>query len=196
MLGPPLALGWRGPVKARQQQDERENEEAVDATNFPASEENPPSQTEEVAQLWMVQPDALSQESDSGMPFHRGDGDAADESKGISFFSRGLQHDRALPARRVPTTLSTKQDSAVLPGRHGGANNVRSEARPSVTLSRRWTMPSNLSTTRGAESPLLRLLGATGNSSLHNRQMGRGGSSQRLAKRARGTEFWDAQLMQ
>lgn len=196
MLGPPLALGWRGPANAgKQHEGERENAEAVDATTFPAFEESLAPQTEEGAQLWMVQPNALSQESDSGTPSHRGDGDAADASRGISFFRRGLRHDRALPARPASTASSTKPGPAVLPGRHRGADNSGNEPRPSVTLSRRWTLPSNLSTTRGADSPLLRLLGATGDSSLQNRQMGRGGSSQPLAKRARGTDFWDAQLM-
>lgn len=195
MLGPPLALGWRGPAIARQQHEGERDEEVIDATTFPNLKEKPRSQTEKGIQLWMVQPNALSQESDSGTPSQRGDGDAAGERKGISFFSKGLQHDRAQPARPVLAGSSTKQDSAVLPGRHRRTDNVGTEARPSLTLSRRWTVPSTLSTTRGVESPLLRLLGATGDSSWHNGQTGRGGSSQPLTKRARGTEFWDAQLM-
>ena len=195
MLGPPLALGWRGPANTRQQREGARNEETVDAATIPDLKENPRSQTEEGIQLWMVQPNALSQESDSGTPSKRGDDDAAGEPGGISFFSKGLQHDRALPARPVSAGSSTKQDSAVLPARHRGADNVGAEARPSVTLSRRWTVPSTLSTTRGVGSPLLRLLGATGDSSWHNGQTGRGGSLLPSAKRARGTEFWDAQLM-
>lgn len=196
MLWPPLALGWRGPANARQKHEgEHENEEAVDATTSPALEEKMTSQTEEDTQLWMVQSNALSQQSDSGTPYHRRDGDAAGEPKGISFFNRGLLDDRALPTRPASTASSTKQDPIVLPGRHRGADNVGNEGRPSATLSRRWTVPSILSTSRDAESPLLRLLGPTGDSSWHSRQMGKGGSSQPLAKRARGTEFWDAQLM-
>lgn len=193
MLGPPLALGWRGPANTRQQHEtEREDTEAVDSTTS-ALEENRTSRTEEGAQRWMVQPSALPPASDAGAPFHSGNGDAAIESKGMSLFSRP-PHCLTLPARPVSTTPSTKQDLAALPVRRVGVDNIGNEARPSGVLSRRWTVPSSMPTAGGAESPLLRLLGAPGDSSW-NRQRGRGGASQPLAKRARGTEFWDAQLM-
>lgn len=194
MLGPPLALGWRGLANAGQQSEaECGDTEAVDGTTS-TLEDNRASRTEEGAQRWMVQPSALPQASGSDTTSHSADGDAADESKGMLFFSRRSQHGLGLPARSVSTAPSTKQDLAVLPVRRREVDSVGNEARPSGVLSRRRTVPSNMPTAGGAESPLLRLLGATGDSSWHT-QRGRGRASQPLAKRARGTEFWDAQLM-
>lgn len=92
------------------------------------------------------------------------------ESRGILFFRKGSSQDPPAPlSHRLPTS----------PARG-----------PALTASsRRWTLPSrNGMPPVNGQLPLLRLLDGQGRSSGTR-------ASQPLPKRARGIDFWDAQLL-
>lgn len=98
--------------------------------------------------------------------------ETSQDSRGISFFSKGSSHDPPAPVpHRSPTS----------PAR----------GRVLTASSRRWTLPSTknvLPPFKGVQLPLLRLLDGQGRSSGTR-------ASQPLPKRTRGIDFWDTQLL-
>lgn len=147
---------------------------------------------------WMVQANAPANTNDLGTPCE-GDGQGEGvASKGISNFSKGVPQHAPTPPVTLPLAGSpNRQDSRIClttqPRERTILGNGTSP-RAFQASSGRWTVPSHMPSTRPMELPLLRHLDGAEDHSWHGR-IGGAGPSHPVAKRTRGTQFWDARLM-
>lgn len=119
------------------------------------------------AAMWMVQP-----------------ADTAQGSRGMPLLRDGSEYEPLAPlSPRSPTRRPRT-----------GSHVENSETRVLTASARRWTLPSSMPPVNEVELPLLRLLDGRGEHSWHGR-IGGTTAAQPSAKRTRGTEFWDAQLL-
>lgn len=119
------------------------------------------------AAMWMVQPAETDQ-----------------HSRGMSFLSKGSKCD-------PPAPLSPRSPAQRL---RAGSHLEKSGTRVLTASSRRWTLPPSMAPVNGVELPLLHLLDGRGEHSGQGR-VGGTRAAQSSAKRTRGTDFWDAQLL-
>ncbi|CAM9485824.1 unnamed protein product [Hapterophycus canaliculatus] len=136
-----------------------------------------------------IQPDDALEAHRDKVPVFEGGAGASSEEVWMVQATPESPRSTYRPARREYEAVSAR---LMATGREEG-----SEARVLTATSRRWTLPSSVPLPGNMEGlPLLRLLDGRREHSLHGR-MGDPRSLQPLpmAKRVRGTTFWDAQLL-
>lgn len=121
----------------------------------------------EESAMWMVQP-----------------ADTARVSREISLSSKDSECDRPAP---LPPRSPARRLRA-------GSHVENPETRVLTASLRRWTLPPSMPPVNEVDLPLLRLLDGRGEHSWQGR-IGGTRARQPSAKRTRGTEFWDAQLL-
>lgn len=198
ILDPSPSLDWLRVTIARENEVEDTGVSRNDGEAPQPVEENVAGASNPCTDgLWIVQANAPANTSGLDNPCEGGGQDEGFASKGMSIFSKGVPQHAPTPPVTLPLAGSpSRQDSRNLTTQPREQNILGNEMSPRAfaASSRRWTVPSHMPSTMTMELPLLRHLGGAEDHSWHGR-IGEAGPSYPLAKRTRGTQFWDARLM-